>query len=508
MQRKSTIETSAKFIDNRPEAVMQRKLQEMADNNPQSNQITQFQQLAANNIYPIQKKENKTGLPDNLKTGVENLSGYSMDDVKVHYNSSQPATLQAHAYAQGTNIHVASGQEKHLAHEAWHVIQQKQGRVKPTMQMKGGVNVNDDTRLEKEADVMGSKALQKMPDTSGIYQRQATTNSIVPSNQQTYQLATKITHTAGTVPFGGQSYLVGKKMTALLDPEDVVTGSATTADNYDWMKGIRAYYPAAGVIRGHLLNHDLGGYGVPENLYPISSIANSKHSNEVEQNVKGALSNSASGTKKIIKYEVDVREAGRSDIPYEKAAFVCNWTDEDGNDHNKTIESNLTTDSGWGGKSKSTLKSPSAWRHGKRRGEENMSVPVKKEKIVIDTSLMNPFEDYSALRSKTLDSKGISDTQDWEEALKMLENEILELASVADPSDPPKLLAQANKFLISIKSEVAKAKKSNTLAQLTRDRSGQMMNNLKATRAERLYIQDGLDTELNDGVLDMDMTGI
>ena len=108
---------------------------------------------------PLQKKENNTGLPDNLKSGVENLSGYSMDDVNVHYNSSQPAEMQAHAYAQGTDIHVAPGQEQHLPHEAWHVVQQKQDRVKPTMQMKGKVNVNDDAGLENEADVMGAKAL-------------------------------------------------------------------------------------------------------------------------------------------------------------------------------------------------------------------------------------------------------------------------------------------------------------------------------------------------------------
>jgi hypothetical protein len=106
----------------------------------------------------IQKKENKTGLPDHLKSGVENLSGFSMDDVKVHYNSNQPAQLNALAYAQGTDIHVAPGQEQHLPHEAWHVAQQKQGRVQPTMQMKEGVPVNDDAGLEHEADVMGAKA--------------------------------------------------------------------------------------------------------------------------------------------------------------------------------------------------------------------------------------------------------------------------------------------------------------------------------------------------------------
>jgi|GEM_PF-3384665 len=108
---------------------------------------------------PIQRKANNTGLPQNLKSGIENLSGHSMYDVKVHYNSDKPAQLNAHAYAQGTDIHIASGQEKHLPHEAWHVVQQKQGRVKPTVQMKGKVNVNDDKGLEKEADVMGAKAI-------------------------------------------------------------------------------------------------------------------------------------------------------------------------------------------------------------------------------------------------------------------------------------------------------------------------------------------------------------
>ncbi len=104
--------------------------------------------------------ENKTGLPDNLKSGIEAMSGVSMNGVKVHYNSDKPAQLNAHAYAQGQNIHVASGQEKHLPHEAWHVVQQAQGRVKPTTQMKGGVKVNDDPSLETEADVQGAKAMQ------------------------------------------------------------------------------------------------------------------------------------------------------------------------------------------------------------------------------------------------------------------------------------------------------------------------------------------------------------
>ncbi len=102
-------------------------------------------------------KPNNTGLPGDLKSGIENLSGYSLDDVRVHYNSATPSRLQAHAYAQGAEIHIAPGQEKHLPHEAWHVVQQKQGRVRPTVQFQG-VAINDDDALESEADRMGREA--------------------------------------------------------------------------------------------------------------------------------------------------------------------------------------------------------------------------------------------------------------------------------------------------------------------------------------------------------------
>lgn len=150
--------------DNRPISTVQRKLQQAANDSPLANDTLQLQAagdaFSEQEALPVQRKANTTGMPDNLKSGIENLSGYSMDDVKVHYNSDKPEGLQAHAYAQGTDIHVAPGQEKHLPHEAWHVVQQKQGRVKPTRQLKGKTPVNDDQGLEKEADAMGAKALQ------------------------------------------------------------------------------------------------------------------------------------------------------------------------------------------------------------------------------------------------------------------------------------------------------------------------------------------------------------
>ncbi|NEO98502.1 MAG: DUF4157 domain-containing protein [Symploca sp. SIO2E9] len=105
------------------------------------------------------KAENKTGLPDRLKEGIEGLSGYDLSGVRVNYNSPKPAQLNAHAYTQGQAIEVAPGQEQHLPHEAWHVVQQMQGGVRKQFEVNG-VGVNGDRGLEREADVMGRRAMQ------------------------------------------------------------------------------------------------------------------------------------------------------------------------------------------------------------------------------------------------------------------------------------------------------------------------------------------------------------
>jgi hypothetical protein len=81
-----------------------------------------------------------------------------MDAVRVHYNSAEPAKLQALAYTRGAEIYVGPGQESHLPHEAWHVVQQASGAVGPTTTL-GGVPINDDPALEREADEMGARTL-------------------------------------------------------------------------------------------------------------------------------------------------------------------------------------------------------------------------------------------------------------------------------------------------------------------------------------------------------------
>ncbi len=107
-------------------------------------------------------------LPEPLKTGVERLSGFAMDDVRVHRNSAEPAKLGALAYTQGTEIHLGPGQEQHLPHEAWHVVQQKQGRV--TRGRDGDEAApTEEPSLEAEANLASLQmARSSMPKRSNV----------------------------------------------------------------------------------------------------------------------------------------------------------------------------------------------------------------------------------------------------------------------------------------------------------------------------------------------------
>jgi hypothetical protein len=58
--------------------------------------------------------------------------------------------------------------QQHPPHEAWHIVQQASGRVKPTEQIDGSVPINEDAALEAEADAMGEKA-ENTANLGGIH---------------------------------------------------------------------------------------------------------------------------------------------------------------------------------------------------------------------------------------------------------------------------------------------------------------------------------------------------
>ena len=70
---------------NRPKDIVQRKLQENADESLIVNRTSQLQAIADNFAQHnnlIQRKENNTGLPDNLKSGIENMLKYYIPEIK------------------------------------------------------------------------------------------------------------------------------------------------------------------------------------------------------------------------------------------------------------------------------------------------------------------------------------------------------------------------------------------------------------------------------------------
>jgi hypothetical protein len=141
-------------------------------------------------------------LPERLLWALEHLSGHDLSGVRVHRDSALPARMGARAFAYGEDIHLSPGAEDALAHEAWHVVQQREGRVRPTGRL-GDVTLNDDPWLEREAEVMGRRAerLSTLPMPGGIRRVPVLTGPVThPVVQRVVTLlATDTVHTANTL---------------------------------------------------------------------------------------------------------------------------------------------------------------------------------------------------------------------------------------------------------------------------------------------------------------------
>lgn len=121
---------------------------------------SEFQQRATQKAET--DRPNLTGIPTQMKLNFEQHSGISFDDVRVHYGSDRPAQLRALAYTQGRHVYIGPGQERYLGHELGHIIQQKLGQVVPTGRV-GGLPINDDRKLEAEADHLAGLADRRAP---------------------------------------------------------------------------------------------------------------------------------------------------------------------------------------------------------------------------------------------------------------------------------------------------------------------------------------------------------
>lgn len=378
--------------DNRASTFTVQRLQNMVNMSPRVLQLKQQaeimtsglkQQANPANSMPnasLQReaKPNNTGLPDQLKSGIEFLSGISMDQVKVHYNSDKPAQMQAHAYAQGSEIHVAPGQERHLPHEAWHVVQQAQGRVQPTTQLKNDVPLNDDNGLEREADMMGARALssrvENIPslmhlsgDPSSIQRK---VNSFVATYKNYDPPATDITTTFDLSKFVGQPKFVKAHMKSMMNdpisktlpvPTKIVAElESDNTNSHPTRTGASANIGSIGVDEhwlrtgqldvyegGHLIPHqlwdkndsDVQYAGSYYNLVPMSREVNVVSYAKTEKSILDKLGQLTPGDELEVTVEI---ERGNYKLSYQDVAnrFGLNLSD-------MSVANNTETLYGW-----------------------------------------------------------------------------------------------------------------------------------------------------------------
>lgn len=158
--------------------------------------------------------------------------------------------------------------------------------------MREGVPVNDDQGLEHEAEVMGATATQL------VQARHTKPAATRVAAAEVMQMATQIKFTRGTINYrrayaGNAQWAaqtVGVDSEAYLDPADPKTGSRTGAGAGIYAAGTyNAVNGGAHLTQGHLLNANLGGHALNENLFPITAEMNKAHSVQVEEQVKTQL---------------------------------------------------------------------------------------------------------------------------------------------------------------------------------------------------------------------------
>lgn len=215
-------------MDRSKEAVAQQRMKDLVDKSAENQDLLDWQQNIENSEASDKalKRENKTGVPDQLLAKIEELSGMDLSDVRVYYNSDKPQQIGALAYADGHKIYIAPGEEAHLEEELWHVVQQKQGRVKATMEVNGA-KISDKESLEREAKEKKPKLKRK--DSEGLEVIKSKEGVIQRAVPDTKQDKTNVCWAASGYAVyrdrGGQAYT---------DLNAFVTakGSATAKKNY------------------------------------------------------------------------------------------------------------------------------------------------------------------------------------------------------------------------------------------------------------------------------------
>jgi hypothetical protein len=111
-------------------------------------------------------------LPSLVRSKMERALGTDLSRVRVH-QGEEAESVGALAYTRGTDLHFQRGSydptsapgQRLLGHELAHVVQQAQGRV--ASPAGAGAPINDDPRLEAEAEAAGARAASGAAPVAG-----------------------------------------------------------------------------------------------------------------------------------------------------------------------------------------------------------------------------------------------------------------------------------------------------------------------------------------------------
>jgi hypothetical protein len=108
-------------------------------------------------------------------------------------------------------------------------------------------------------------------------------------------------------------------MEGIIGPDHPGGSAPNSSAHQEAFQRLSRTYPTT-FVRGHLLNHELGGPGDARNLYPITSLANRHHDEYVEEQVKEWVNDDLA----YVYYKVEVdRSPGQQGGDELDADFVC-----------------------------------------------------------------------------------------------------------------------------------------------------------------------------------------
>lgn len=97
-------------------------------------------------------KDSKKQKQSDVKTVIEQYSGINLQNVTYHFHSPIAKQYNANAIAHGESIEFATSDRSLEAHELWHIVQQKKGKVSKQNILDHGAAYSIDPQLEMEAD--------------------------------------------------------------------------------------------------------------------------------------------------------------------------------------------------------------------------------------------------------------------------------------------------------------------------------------------------------------------